>query len=947
MIRYQTNRFGFSPIVTRFVALTLLALGLATTASAQYGQIRGAVTDAATGETLPGVNVRFEVDGSTQGAITDINGNYTIIGVRPGTYSLIFSYIGYQTIIVEGVQVRIDLSTVVDAQMQEDIFETDEVVVTAQREMVQLDLTATTAYVSAAEIRALPVENFQDVVNLQAGVVNGHFRGGRRGEVGYWVDGLPVQDVFDGGLALNIENDMVQEAQVVTGAFNAEYGQAMSGIVNVVTKDGSNNFEGTFSGFLGDYAIQDRLLSTGLSAFSDLGGFSPMAVQNAEMTLSGPIIRNRLFFFTSGRYFHNDGWIYGRDVFSFESVGMDPAGRIARRDTLADGTRVLGDSSAVALNPYTRYSGQAKLTANLGSGIRLAANVMASRETYQDFDLSRYFFPDAQMHNERNSLSTYLKLTHALSSRTFYEAGITNNYTEYGRYLFDDPMDSRYREDQFFAYSDPLQTSNFRVGGTDNNRFSRSTSTWLAKVDLSSQINHFNLIKAGIEARYHTINFQDEFIVVENEGDPTNRQQFIVDRGTYSYNPFEFSAYVQDRIELGDLIINVGIRMDYFHSNAPVLRDPSDPNAIFPHLRRCAELVGNQCTLDENGNPILHDNIYTPDAHFTNSSAKWQLSPRIGVAFPITEGGVVHFSYGHFFQRPAFELLYQNPYYQLSSAGSGLIGLVGNPNLEPEHTISGEIGLKQQLTPRSMVEITAYYRDIRNLTGTALAPIAISGTGARYGQLANSDFGFVRGFILRYDHRFSQHVFGGIDYTFQVARANASDPNQSYGAGAIDPNLIEQRILPTNWDQLHTIAVSLAYENPALDAGVGLIATYGSGTPYTPANIGSSGGNISPGRILLNSATQPAQVNINLSAHKNFRILDSHQVQLFTRIDNVLDIRNETGVYSETGRATYSLYRNIDGRAFQGDTSYLDRWYTNPGMFSQPRRVVLGVRYSF
>lgn len=928
----------------RLAAFAALACLLAPAAFAQYGQIRGTVTDAATGEALPGVNVVIE--GSTTGAATDLNGNYAIIGVRPDTYTVLVTYIGYQPVRIEDVRVRIDLSTTLDVQMREDIFETGEVVVTAQREMVQMDLTATTAFISADEIRALPVENFQDIVELQAGVVNGHFRGGRLGEVGYWVDGLPVQDVYDGGLALGIENDMVQEAQIVTGAFNAEYGQAMSGIVNVVTKDGSNTFEGSFSGFVGDYLTSSASLPTGMSAFPDLDSFSPSAVMNGELSLSGPILRNRLFFFASGRYFSNDGWMYGRNYFTRETVGIDPSGRIARRDSL-NGSAILGDSSAVSLNPYERMSGQAKLTANLGQGLRLSANLIASRENANAFDFSRFFYPTGQLSNQRDSYSSYLKLTHALSGQTFYEAGLTNNYTQFEQFLFEDPMDARYREQQYFDFSDPLFTSNFRVGGTDNSRFYRSTNTWLAKADLSTQLNHWNLVKVGIEGRYHTLNYRDNFVVVENE-DNDSRSQFVADFGTYTYNPIELSAYAQDKIELGDLIINVGLRFDYFDAAAPVLRDPGDPNAVFPNLRRCIELDGNRCALDADGNEMVWDNPHTPDAHFTGASPKWQISPRIGVAFPITVGGVVHFSYGHFFQRPAFELLYQNPYYNLGSGGSGLIGLVGNPDLKPEQTISGEIGLKQQLTSTSAVEVTAYYRDIRNLTGTALDPIAIRGTGARYGRLANSDFGFVRGIILRYDQRFARDFFVGFDYTFQVARANASDPGQAYSAAANDRAFLEQRILPTNWDQLHTITFTLAYNNPQLDAGVSMIANYGSGTPYTPQQIGSGGANIGPGRILLNSEIKPGAANVDVSAHKNFQFFDRHRVQLFSRIDNLLDARNEVNVYGDTGRATYSLLRNIDARSYQNtDPTFLDRWYSRPDFFSQPRRVVLGVRYSF
>lgn len=936
---------------SRLLAALGLVVLLSSGALAQSGKLAGTVTDASTGEPLPGVNVVIE--GTSQGTATDLNGNYTIIGVRPDTYTLVFSFIGYRTARVENVRASIDVTTRTDVRLEEEAFEGEEVVVTAERELVQRDLTATTAFVSGDEIRALPVENFSEVVELQAGVVNGHFRGGRLGEVGYWVDGLPVTDVFDGGLALSIENDMVQEAQVVTGAFNAEYGQALSGIVNVVTKDGSNELEGSFSGFLGDYVSDGGELAQGTPIFPELDAFSATAVQNAEGSLSGPILRDRLFFFTSGRYFRNDGWIVGRRVFTFDDVGVNP---VTQRIELLNPAGS-GDSSAVAMNPFEKVSGQAKLTAQLGRGMRLSANVIASREDFQDYDLDLFFFPDARLQKQRDSYSAYLKWTHSLSASTLYEAGLTNNYTQFDEHLFEDPLDVRYRNPEIFEFTDPLRTSNFRVGGTNNRRFERSTNTWLGKLDVTSQLTDVNLVKAGVEARYHTLDFADRFVVVQNEAGetPAERGQFLADNGSYSYNPVELSAYLQDKVELGGLIINAGLRVDYFDSNGRVFRDLTDPNAVF--------LENRIVVRDENGAPVRDENgdlqryltpegapdyerILADDYYFEDAETSLQVSPRLGVAFPITEGGVVHFSYGQFFQAPNFELLYQNPYFLLGSGGSGLIGLIGNANLRPEQTIQGEIGLKQELTANAAVELTAFYRNIRNLTGTATDPIAVAGSSARYGRLLNSDFGFVRGVILRFDQRIGTSLFAGVDYTFQVARANASDPAQAYNAAA-SRSLIEQQIVPTNWDQRHTVNASLTYENTTLDAGFGLLMSYGSGEPYTPQRTTLQTGAIVPTRIALNSEIKPSTLNVNLSAYKNLRVFGSHTAQVFTKVDNLLDTRSETGVFGDTGRGTYSLQRSVDATTFRGDPLFLNRYYARPGFFSQPRRVVVGLRYSF
>ena len=945
----------FAPFL-RTATLALVAGLAAAGAAAQTGKIAGVVTDAATGETIPGVNVRIE--GTGQGAATNLDGEVVIIGVRPDEYAVTFSFVGYQSARVEGVRVRIDLTTTVDmALRQEELGLDGEVVVTAVRPLFERDATATTAFVSGDEIRAIPVENFADVVELQAGVVEEggqlHFRGGRGGEVGFWIDGVPVTDVYDGGLALEIENSSVQELQVVTGAFNAEYGQALSGIVNVVTRDGSNDFEGQLSAFGGDYATgaPSAASDTGVSLFpgTGLSDFSPTDVRNLEGTLSGPILRDRLFFFGSGRYFANDGWINGRDAYNFTDIRrLCEPGEICS-PVLAD-TTGSADSSLVALNPYAKASGQLKLTANVLNGVRLTANLLGSEEEFLGSNFSYFFNPDGQRTNVRRARTGILKLTHLLSNTTFYELGVTNNRTSFENYLFEDPFDPRYLAQSLGGVAPFNVVRGFNVGGTDNGRFERSTDTWLVKGDIQSQVHPAHLVKSGVEYRRHRVQFADEFTDIQLsdlgvQSDPVLRLNSRLDR-----SPTEIAAYVQDKIEVGGLVINAGLRFDYFDANGVVFTDPRDPVAVFPSLRECAEVVNLQCTVDDQDRRILRgsepEDRFLPDEFFSDSESTWQLSPRLGVAFPISATGVFHFSYGQFFQIPNFELLYQNPFFQLSSAGSGLIGLVGNANLKPEQTINGEVGLKQALSATTAVEITAFYRDIRNLAGSATDPIQIRGSSARYGRLVNSDFGIVRGMVLRFDQRVGRNLFAGLDYTYQVARANASDPSQVFNAAVAQIGL-QRTIVPTNWDQRHTANASLSYADPRLDAGFGVVASYGSGFRYTPTvNTAFGTGANQPTVIPLNSGVRPPTLNVNVNAYKRVAF-GGAEAQVFAKVDNLFDARNQNAVFSDTGRATYSLEQTRAESLFDGDPAVLSRDFTRPDFYSEPRRITLGVRLGF
>ncbi|PIQ62300.1 MAG: hypothetical protein COV99_06830 [Bacteroidetes bacterium CG12_big_fil_rev_8_21_14_0_65_60_17] len=890
--------------------LVLLAMVVAAPAYAQTtGKIAGVVTDSESGTPLPGVNVFIE--GTTQGTATNFDGEYTIIGVSPGSYNIVASFVGFAQKTITGVEVNAGLTAELDIVLSEEVFEGEEVVIVATRPVVQKDLTATTAIVSGEDIRALPVENFGDVIALQAGVVDGHFRGGRRGEVGYWIDGMPVTDVFDGSLGVSVENNMVEELQVVTGAFNAEFGQAMSGIVNIVTRDGQNTFSGGFRAFAGDYVSPNDDL------FMNIDDFSVTAVQNIEADLSGPIKKDRIFFNSSIRYFSNDGHLYGRRVFLPEDVGLDQTGRIALLNETGS-----GDSSFVALNPFEKTSGQAKLTWKFGN-MKISATGIASREEFKGGlgTQDATFLPDARRDEQKDAFTGFLKLTHTVSAKTFYELGMTRTVSQFDSWIFKDPFDERYLDNTYIEFTDGLITSNFRVGGTDNGRFSRETRTWLGKLDVTSQVNQRNQVKAGIEYRQHELDFLDQFTAVFPVGD--DFEQALVTNGAYTRKPTEFSAYIQDKIEFDGLIINAGLRFDFFDSDGPIFADETNPDFVFEERRQ----------------------ERSDDEVFTKASTKTQVSPRLGVSFPISETGVVHFSYGWFFQVPNFELLYRNPFFRLGTSGSGLIGLIGNADLEPQKTINGEIGLKQGLADGASVEITAFFRDINDLAGTATDPILIDGTSARYGKFVNSDFGFVRGMILRFNQQVTGNLSVTTDYTFQVAKGNASDPAAVFNAAQAKQER-EQQIVPLDWDQTHTANVQVVYRDNNLNWGFGLISSFGSGLPYSPVQTTQQTGVILPTTIQLNSEEKPTTWTVDLTADKTFDVKNA-TVQIFTKIDNLFDRKNEFGVFGDTGRATNSLQKRVDAASFQGNPAFLDRWYTRPDFFSEPRRVTVGVSYRF
>lgn len=296
-------------IIVKYILGLLLFIGSVAYAGTT-GKIAGKVVDKNSGEPLIGANI--VIMGTNFGAATDIDGSYFIINIPPGIYELKASSIGYTSVSVLDVRVSVDQTTRINFDLNEESVQITEVVVAAQKPIIQKDLTSTESKVSGEDISMLPLEDISSVVNLQAGVVDGHFRGGRSNEVKYLVDGVSVNDAFSGESSLNAEVNSIEEVQVLTGTFNAEYGEALSGIVNQVTKVAGEKFQADISLYTGDYFSSRKEL------FENINSISPSDVYNFQGNLSGPVpgLEKLLSFFVSGRYNYDAGYIYGKRVFN-------------------------------------------------------------------------------------------------------------------------------------------------------------------------------------------------------------------------------------------------------------------------------------------------------------------------------------------------------------------------------------------------------------------------------------------------------------------------------------------------------------------------------------------------------------------------------------------------------------------------------------------------------
>lgn len=971
---------------------------------AQSGKIQGTLIDAETKEPLIGATVGIK--GTTTGAITDLDGKYLILNVAPGSYTIEARYIGYATVSVQEVIIRTSLTTTQDFALAPESFEGEELVVVAERQTVIKDITSSEARVSSDEIEKLPVQEVADVIQLQAGVNvdnggNIHIRGGRSSEVSYVVDGIRVTDDYDGSNGLRIENESVQELQVISGSFNAEHGQALSGIVNVVTKSGGNTYNASVSGWGGGYLASNKSqLYDGIGTSIDT--FNPTRMYNLSASASGPIIRDKITFFATARNFVNEGYLTGRNLYSSHGkyVEQIPLGTdLAEYRTLYnevidlekpwysidtvtvggtqllelrdDGTR---DSSLIDMNRYESNSFQGNLEYKFSKAVKFNLIGSLASEESGGYGFSNRFVPGGQNTSLRNNYSLNFKTTITPSAYTFLTINIANRYNKFQSRLFEDAWDPRY-----FNYdnlSDPLfgtpnilygnqipDAGQFATYGTNNNRFFRSTNTYVAKAEISTQLNDHHYIKAGLNMQFDEIKFESVSLIPlipgsnEVQVPPGTPDELLpyVELGypainspgyqKYTENPINLSGYIQDKIEYENLIINVGIRFDYFDPNTLVPSDPEDPDINFPTKTE------NQYT-DANGNgqqDATEPSLTAEDRAaywWKDASVKYQFSPRIGVAYPINDAGVIYFSYGYFFQMPSFERLYTNSQILLRQGG-GDQGLFGNPDLKPERSVQYELGLKQEIFKGTAIEVTGYYKDTRDYVSSR--PQVTGANSINYGIYFNRDYSKSIGMTFSFNQYVSRKFNFGVDYTFGIVEGSNSDPSAEYfniiGQGsAIDSTSQEvaltKLVQPLDWDRTHILNGTMFYTGNTW--GANLLGRFSSGTPYTPANNipGVTVGEVASNRNLRNTSRLPTRFTIDINTYKNFSIGGVNNLQVFFNVFNILDTKIINGVYADSGLPTRPLPASIIPNAHPD-------FYNNPTFYAEPRRIQFGVQLSF
>ena len=754
------------------------------------GKIAGKITDAKTHEPLVGVNV--SIVGTMMGNSTNADGEFFIINIPPGTYSVRVSIIGYGTIIKKDAMVMVDQTTRIDAQLEPTDIVGKEVVIIAERPVVEKDVTASKQIVTSETLEKSGAKTITEVLQTQAGFFSDNSfrtweRGGTRAYVRgssivqavYMVDNLSVNSGLVSDNYSGFNTSSIGEISVLTGGYNAEYGEGRSAVVNVITKEAPAEIRGTllarmrpagkyhfgrnyyskenydYAFFNQDYWTKqtqdpnslfyrknaDSLLTRWhqlITPNDTLANYANRAEYETEGTLYGSIT-DVVSFLVSGRYKR------GVDIFP-QAIPYNPEfniqGYLSFKFTpelkLRFGGFLGGYESAdyVASNFNTMESAQES-----GWAAPMRIDEQFARAKYNPMGAIYRQWPELRRWSQ-----LYGKLTHVLNAQSFYE--VTVSYLK-------DKMDRSDRDhrvpDTLWSTRDDItmMIPRFLQQGYFHTWTNLSSQTYQLKGDYTNQVTTNHSLKSGFALKSYDFNYEQSTQTYSGNSRTNNSNVF-------SGKPYEGNAYLQDKIEFPGLVVNAGVRVDFFNQNREAPKNMYDPLAF--------ELAtpGHDPSqpLGIPGTPELE-----------RTKLQIAVAPRLGISHPLSENSVLRFVYGHFFQRPSWTKMFGFPFVNFTQNQNTVLdpyaaqttfmqewtGYYGNPQLSYERTIQYELGLDYNIADVIKLDISGYYKDAIHEAGVITGVYAATYTANKPLMLSNSGYSDVRGIESKVDSR-----FGGI-----------------------------------------------------------------------------------------------------------------------------------------------------------------------------------------
>lgn len=810
-----------------FIRILVVVAAAALSASAMprgtNGILEGRIIDRQSKEPLIGVNVM--VQGTRYGTMSDSGGFYRVNNIRAGVYEVKFSILGYKSLLMKDVTILPDLRTRIDIELEQTSLQMEAVEVRAQRPLIQKDLGATAYSIGEMKLEKLPISSFTEALMLQPGTtMEGNVRGGKTTEVMYLVDGLPVQDVIGGGAGTALPRSSITGMTLHTGGFDAEYGNAMSGVVNIITRSGGNEHK------LGIRAESDNWLPTEVNRQQD-------RMAELEVTASGPVVRDRLYYFTANSFNATD-------------------------------TRWWQDFAKTLPSPiFHELSGFEKLDYLFGPMSKLSLQGIYSIRDWRDYEFSWRFNLGGLPPRSRASYRASLIFSQTISDRSFFTSslnvfhvrsrineGSRNNITL-----------NPYQYDFFLRYI---------LGGQRNWWADVSQNIYTAKEEFATRVGEQHLVQFGLELNQYDISSD----VVKFEPQMTYFGKPILDApmlnysNSYAYWPRSGSVYIQDKVELvrDGSNVSFGLRWDFL-----------DPRAQRPIV----EFI-----------PVSGSEFQQAVSGTTKAAFKHQFSPRISVAAPVDPTTFLFFNFGQYFQFPLFDYLYSGITPSQLRQGTRNV-LVGNPDLEPERSTSWEFGLKHELRNDILGSITYFRKSFQNqIDSKTLVPFD-SKSGGDYGfaSYVNNDIATATGWELMLSRENNENLSGSISYSYMTTEGMSESANQAINYAQWGFPVVA-RPYPLSWDQRHTVKIDAEFRLPLRLEG-DLVLLYNSARPYTfyPTRDGFTP--LDSSKLFLpNNRRMADNLFVNLKLSRRFSIDPSGRVILTVYLDarnvfNKLNVR--------------------------------------------------------
>ena len=920
------------------------------------GQLSGVVRDAKTNEPVALASVA--IPELKRGAVTDAQGNYFILNIPAGHYTVRASLLGYIPQVRENVELIPDFVTTVDFSVESTVLtNVPDVIVKAERPLIQRDVTASTKFITGDEIANQPLRGYQDAVAQQSGVVNFKLnidneaqnnntliiRGGRPNEVAFYVDGFSQQDPLTGVSTTAINPGSIEEIVVQTGGFNAEYGRINSGAINVVTKEGTDQYFGSLEGVMGDYYSSSAPGSKIWSAA--VGG--PLS----------PSMKQMNFFLAGERRDLGD-----RRPSRITSEVTDPS------------QPGLFEDGALPSNSSKTWSGIGKISWKPTPEQTLRLGGTYNQDKWQQYQNAYRFNLDHAPRFEDQNYSVYGTWSHSLNSRSYYEVKAnffsTDRIRGDGKY-FDDlkkyafPKDvgnPQYSDEALFFYGDDNP-----AGAHVWDDFLHRNSSYVGfAANYASQVSPRVQMKFGGDYQRHKLRYYDHYfptqlyeILQSSAGTDSIAPKDTDNADRYGYDAFGekiesgedgpkkptvASLYAQTKYERLGLVVNAGLRFDYLTPSTKSLRSEATP--LFSDAQ---DTTNSPTTLD--ASDLQDSKVYN------------RLSPRLGIGFPVTERTLLHLNYGKFFQQPNLQDLYVSYAFleHKIKTGGYFVGF-GNPNLKPELTTAYELGIAHTPTDASRIEAAIYYKDVKDLVEIT----AIASSPNQFSSYRNRDFATIKGVDLGYVMRRTKFLTMNFSYSLSWAMGtgSVSQTQRNIAWTAAEPPKMST---PLAFDQRHKLSLNFDYrfgpgEGPMVGGstllenfGVNVLVNTASGTPYTPTQVYNE---VTLAAISvqpigeLNSRYGPWTTSVDLKADKGFS-LGGQNLNVYLWVLNVFDTDNVTTVYTGSGSAETTNFLNTDeGRAFLDQHGAdAERRYNlaerNPNLHLNPRQLRLGAKLSF